>query len=346
MVLHGSRRTGGEPGDGAVRRDGSAAAGHDAHDAGSLPPAGSRHDALVYDTADDVAAAAAPWLLEGLEAGDAAVIATGPGTAGPLWEAVGRDPRVVVVERHRLYRSRTPTAITAFRRFAEQHAASGRLVRCVGEVDFGATPADWREWQAYESVINDAFAPLPLWGLCVFSSALPDPLLTSALHTHPGVVTPDGRAANPDYVDPAAYLRALPVPDEPLEATAPALADDDITDYAGLRHAVRAHLDSVDGPADVLEDFLMAVDEMTSNAVRHGSPPAGLRLWTAPGRLVATVRDSGRGLDDPFAGYGPAHGEDLSHGGMGLWLARQLCDHVAIRRDDAGTSVRLSTSWT
>ncbi|WP_244524292.1 ATP-binding protein [Geodermatophilus dictyosporus] len=30
---------------------------------------------------------------------------------------------------------------------------------------------------------------------------------------------------------------------------------------------------------------------------------------------------------------------------MGLWLARQLCDHVAIRRDQDGVSVRLTTSW-
>jgi anti-sigma regulatory factor (Ser/Thr protein kinase) len=313
---------------------------------GAGPGSDTAHDALVYDTPEQVAEVAAPWLLEGLAAGDAAVIATGPETAGPLREAVGEDPRLIVVERHALYRSRTPTAVTAFRRFAAEHAAPGRRVRAVGEVDFGATVADWREWQAYEAVINAAFAPFPLWGLCVFSAALPEPLLATARHTHPGLVTADGWTANRDYVDPATYLRALPVPDEPLEATPPALADDAIADYTGLRHAVRALLETVDGPRDVLEDFLMAVDEMASNAVRHGAPPAGLRLWTAPGRLVCTVRDSGRGWDDPFAGYGPAHGEDLSHGGMGLWLARQLCDHVAIRRDEHGVSVRLSTAWT
>ncbi len=38
-------------------------------------------------------------------------------------------------------------------------------------------------------------------------------------------------------------------------------------------------------------------------------------------------------------------GEDLPAGGMGLWLARQLCDHVAIRRDGHGVTVRLSTRW-
>ncbi len=307
---------------------------------------GYRHDALVYADVDELVDIAVPWLLDGLACGDAALIAAGPVTTGPLRDAVGDDPRVIVVERHALYRARTPTAITAFRRFAEEHAAPGRRLRVVGETDYGTTPADWREWQAYESVINSALDPWPLWGLCVFDAALPAPILASVRRTHPQLVTAAGRTANAEFLDPATYLRALPVPDEPLEATPPALADDDIGDYAGVRRAVRGLLGTVDGPADVLEDLLMAVDEMTSNAVRHGTPPAGLRMWTAPGRLVATIRDSGSGLEDPFAGYGPAHGEDLSHGGMGLWLARQLCDHVAIRRDEHGVSVRLSTSWT
>ncbi|HYH26541.1 MAG TPA: ATP-binding protein [Blastococcus sp.] len=61
---------------------------------------------------------------------------------------------------------------------------------------------------------------------------------------------------------------------------------------------------------------------------------------------VCTIRDAGAGPADPFAGYGPAHGEDLSAGGMGLWLARQLCDHVVLRRDERGSSVRLATGWT
>ena len=99
------------------------------------------------------------------------------------------------------------------------------------------------------------------------------------------------------------------------------------------------------GAVQLIEDYLLAVDEMTSNAIRHGRRPVGLRLWSAPGRLVCTIRDTGAGPTDAFAGYGPAHGDDLSHGGMGLWLARRLCDHVTVRRDEYGASVRLSTSW-
>jgi anti-sigma regulatory factor (Ser/Thr protein kinase) len=216
----------------------------------------------------------------------------------------------------------------------------------VGEVDFGNTLADQWEWQRYEAVINTAFAAAPLWGLCVFDTTkLPEPILDTARHTHPHLRTATGREVNPRYVDPATYLGELPMPAEPLEATTPTLADEDVTDYSGLRHTLRARLATVDGPADLIEDYLLAVDEMTSNAVRHGRRPVGLRLWTAPGRLVCTISDAGPGWDDPFAGYGPAHGADLSHGGMGLWLARQLCDYVAIRQDAAGVSVRLTVAW-
>ena len=120
-----------------------------------------------------------------------------------------------VLERGDVYRARTPTAITTFRRLAEQRVGRRRpRVRVVGEVDFGPTERDWLEWQRYESVINEALAGWPLWGLCVFDTQrLPDPLLESALHTHTRASsTPAGRAANPAFVDPADYLRVAAGP--------------------------------------------------------------------------------------------------------------------------------------
>jgi anti-sigma regulatory factor (Ser/Thr protein kinase) len=96
---------------------------------------------------------------------------------------------------------------------------------------------------------------------------------------------------------------------------------------------------------DLLQDFLLAVDEMTSNALRHGGRPIDLRLWIGTDRIVCTIGDRGTGWDDPFAGYGPAHGDDLSRGGMGLWLARQLCDHVDITTGPDGTLVRLTVGF-
>jgi anti-sigma regulatory factor (Ser/Thr protein kinase) len=313
-------------------------------EAGTSEQGGYRHDALLFDTDDRLTDVAVPFLLEGLDHGEAAVIATSPRTADVLRDAVDGHPLVHLLDRGDVYRARTPTAVTTFRRLAEQRAAGGApRVRVVGEVDFGPTERHWLEWQRYEAVINHALASWPLWGLCVFDTQrLPAPVLDSAMRTHPGVVTTGGWARNPHFISPAEYVSALPVPMEPLEATPPRLAALDVTDFIALRHTVAAELATVDAPRDPIEDYLLAVDEMSSNAARHGRPPIDLRLWTAADRIVCTIADRGDGWDDPFAGYGPAHGEDLSRGGMGLWLARQLCDHVDIITDPEGTRVRLT----
>jgi anti-sigma regulatory factor (Ser/Thr protein kinase) len=314
---------------------------------GVAPPAARYvHDALFFSSPDELAAATVPFVQEGLAAGDAVVVAASPATADVVRTAVGGDERVRVVERSASYDRRTPAAVTAFRRLAGELTAAGApRLRVVGETDFGRTEREWLEWQRYEAVINDALRPWPLWGLCVFDTArLPDQVLESVARTHPTVVTGSSRAPNPRFVDPAEYLRGLPVPVEPLQATAPRLAVDDAADPIALRHAVAAALAAVGGPREVVEDFLLAVDETTSNAVRHGAPPLGLRLWTSAERLVCTVTDHGPGMDDPFAGYGPAHGDDLSRGGMGVWLARQLCDHVDISSGPDGVTVRLTTA--
>jgi anti-sigma regulatory factor (Ser/Thr protein kinase) len=311
----------------------------------SAPPQARdyRHDAFLYDDDEDLVRVVAPFLRDGLAAGDAAVIATTPRATALLSEAVGSHPLLHVLERHDAYRARTPSAITTFRGLAERYAVNGvPRVRVVGEVDFGATERDWLEWQRYESVINEALADWPLWGLCVFDTQrLPLPLLDSAAATHPALLGADGRAPNPGFVHPAEYVRGLPVPEEPLEATSPQLTAPDVSDFIGLRHAVAGELARTRADADLVEDFLLAVDEMVSNAVRHGRPPVCLRLWTAADRIVCTIGDGGPGWDDPFAGYGPAHGDDLSRGGMGLWLARQLCDHVDISGGPGGTGVQV-----
>ena len=69
---------------------------------GETAPSDARrhvHDALLYDSPAELAAVAAPFLLDGLAAGDAAVIATSAATADLLREAVGNDSGVHVLDR-------------------------------------------------------------------------------------------------------------------------------------------------------------------------------------------------------------------------------------------------------
>jgi anti-sigma regulatory factor (Ser/Thr protein kinase) len=310
-----------------------------AHDHGRF-----RHDLLLHDSAEQLADLAAAFLVEGLAAGDAAVVVTSSRAAAVLAEALD-DDGVVVLDPADVYGMRTPAALTALRQLAEQRAPEGRRLRVVGETDFGRTPREWQEWLRYEAVINEALRDQPLWGLCVYDTGrLPDPVVEAGLRTHPHLVTAQGREVNPAYEEPADFLRDLPVLADPLQLTEPVLRVDDVSDFTGLRHTVARHLAALGGSADAMEDLHLAIDEMSSNAVRHGGRPVRLQLWASTDRVVCSISDSGPGMDDPFAGYGPAHGSDLSRGGMGLWLARQLCDHVDVIDDGPGLTVRLTTA--
>lgn len=62
-----------------------------------------------------------------------------------------------------------------------------------------------------------------------------------------------------------------------------------------LRHSVTscAHAAGLDGQR--LDDFVLAVNELITNAVRHGGGQGWLRMWRHPGRLVCEVADHGRG---------------------------------------------------
>ena len=217
-------------------------------------------------------------------------------------------------------------------------------VRVVGEVDFGP-PSGTGSVAALRGGHQPCPRRLAAVGLCVFDTQrLPDQVLESAMRTHSGVVTTDGWAPNPLFTPPAEYVSALPVPAEPLEDTTPRLAALDVTDFIALRHAVAAELSAVDA------------------AGRHrGLPARGRRdeLERRPARPAADqpapvdrtrpdrVHDhrSRPGLGRPLRRLRPGQGEDLSRGGMGLWLARQLCDHVDITTDAEGTRVRLTLAW-
>ncbi len=327
----------------AARTGGGRRTGRPGTAAPPVQATGLVHDALLYDDDAVLTTVAARFLADGLAAGEAAVLTAGHPAAAAVRDALGDDPLLHVVDPADTYGARPPAAIASLRRLVDRCVAAGApRVRVVGETRFGTTEQDHYEWQRYEGVVNAALADLPLWGLCAFDTRrLPAPVLASARRTHPYVVTADGRGRNRDCVDPAEFLRGLPAPPEPLEQGPPRLAVAGVTDFIGLRHAVAAVLATVPGPREVVEDLLLAVDETTSNAVRHGRPPVDLQLWTADDRVVCRVTDRGPGPQDPCAGYGPAHGDDLSRGGMGLWLARQLCDHVHVARTAEGTSVRL-----
>jgi len=85
-------------------------------------------------------------------------------------------------------------------------------------------------------------------------------------------------------------------------------------------------------------DFVLAVNEVLTNSIRHGGGVGILRIWQDADRLVCEVEDRGR-LADPLAGRRQPDPNQAA--GRGLWMAYQLCDLVQVRSPATGTVVRL-----
>jgi anti-sigma regulatory factor (Ser/Thr protein kinase) len=98
-------------------------------------------------------------------------------------------------------------------------------------------------------------------------------------------------------------------------------------------------------PASRADDFVIAVNEIATNAVRYGSAQARLLLRAAGRDLIeAEVRDDGRWQAPPGdgdAGSAGSAGGGWRRGGMGIPLARLICDRVDIRARPGGTTVTL-----
>lgn len=85
--------------------------------------------------------------------------------------------------------------------------------------------------------------------------------------------------------------------------------------------------------------FVVAVNELTTNAVRHGGGSGRLSLWHADGRLHCRVTDRGKGLP---AGHRLSRPPADAIGGRGLWLAHHSVEQLTIHSDGRGTSVTVS----
>ena len=304
------------------------------------------HGAAVVDSQAELLAAALPFLEAGLRAGDLVVLTCPEDTVSLLCGELGAQSSAVVSDpRLSLLGARAPDALTMCSRYLERAVAegSGRL-RVLAEVDFGTDPADWREGQRFESVFNRLMVGAPVSAVCLYDRRrLPAPVVASAEATHPQLVGGTTWSASAGFQDPGTYVPSLPLPREPVEDGDPVFAVDDAKTLAGLRHQLGAVIASLVPDRDLQGDLHLAASEIAANAFRHGVRPVSARVWAEGDRLVCVISDRGTSYSDPFSGFAPAHGPDLSRGGMGLWLARKLWDHVDVLPTDSGLTVRLST---
>jgi hypothetical protein len=99
----------------------------------------------------------------------------------------------------------------------------------------------------------------------------------------------------------------------------------------GLREALLAHrLVDAEEPDEVVDRVILVATELASNALRHGTPPAIVRLLRGAGEFIVDVADH-----DLAGAPRLAHVHEAGVGGRGLHIVRTLsldmCWYVTAR---------------
>jgi len=98
----------------------------------------------------------------------------------------------------------------------------------------------------------------------------------------------------------------------------------DVAELPRLREDIRRHTAAGDQPddqasADLRDQLVLAVDEMASNALRHGGGEVRAVLRLTEDSYLIDVSDQAQ--DSPPS---PAVGRDPSEGGLGLYLIAEM----------------------
>lgn len=114
----------------------------------------------------------------------------------------------------------------------------------------------------------------------------------------------------------------------------------DLNRLATVRHAVTEFAARAGLGGRALGDFVLAVNEIVTNAIRHGGGHGRVRLWHRDREVGCEVSDSGPGGLSPRSDPDPPPASTAT-GGRGMWLAHRLVDSVTVISGEHGTTVRL-----
>jgi anti-sigma regulatory factor (Ser/Thr protein kinase) len=305
----------------------------------SAPDVAFVHSALIYASDEEFMEVALPFVEQGVTSGEPTLVAVQARNVENLRAALGGEPGgVTLLSTEEWYETSARTR-DKFVRWTAERTGSER-VRLIGEPPWAiGNAAQIRDWARYESVINVAFAGLPVTLICPYDvRRLPPQILEHARSTHPAIVGPDGGVPSETYEDPLEFCGRLNSQVEPPRGEPATALAFNLADLRGVRLLVTSMAIASGLPGSRADELALAVNEIASNALVHGSPPTCLRVWQRDGELICEVSDAGEGIKDVLVGQLRPPPEGI--GGRGIWLARMVCDAVEIR-NGAGCAVSI-----
>jgi anti-sigma regulatory factor (Ser/Thr protein kinase) len=302
-----------------------------------------RHEAVLYSGIDDFADQIGAFLREGINRAEPALVVVSAEKIARLEEALGGPCELVTFADMADVGLNPARIIPAWRDFVDEHAAADRPFRGVGEPIWAErSSAELVECQLHEALLNVAFAQVEsFWLVCPYdTTALPDAVLDEARRSHPYVST--GRHARPSPAYPGVQElskpSADPLPAPPPDAETLIISAETLSE---IRRLVARRAQEAGFGNTQQSDLVFVANEIATNSLRHGGGQGVFRIWDDAEALVAETNDTGRIV---YAMVGRERPSAAQDGGLGLWLANQLCDLVQIRTFEDGSVVRLRMS--
>ena len=313
--------------------------GCDAPEADGLAAGGdfgaAAHAALFYAAIGDYLRVTGGFVIEGLRAGAAVMVAVPLMRAEALREFLGPDADTVAFADMSSLGRNPARIIPAVRAFADSRP--GQLVRYVGEPSWRSRSGpEQDEVVRHEALVTMAFAGMPVRVLCAYNTAGLDPaMLAGAERTHQVLMRGGSWEPSPSYPgDGAGHGAQSPLPPPPAEAPVLTYREDPAAARAFAREQARAA--GLREPR--LTDLVIAVGELAANTLRHTKGTGTVRVWLASGEIICEMSDSGH-IRDALAGQRFPAAD--AGGGHGLWVVNQVCDLVEMRTGSSGTTFRL-----
>ena len=301
------------------------------------------HEAFLYRSQDEFLRGTVRFICDGVEAGEPVFVVLNAEKIDRLHEALGEDADRVLFADMAEVGSNPARILAAWREFVDEHGAGGQAIRGIGEpIWAGRSDPELAECHRHESLLNLAFADTPAFRLlCPYDvSALDPSVVEEAERTHPYLSGVDSFSESRSYRG----IEAISAPfADPLNE-APSSAEEltfDADSLAEVRELVARRAEEAGLQQARVDGFVLAVNEIATNSIRHGGGSGVLKIWEDGDFLVCQVDDTGR-IEKPMAGrLQPILDEP---GGRGLWLANQLCDLVQVRTFEDGNVVRIHMS--
>jgi anti-sigma regulatory factor (Ser/Thr protein kinase) len=299
------------------------------------------HVGVLYTSDDELRDLLSPYLAEALRRREHLLMVISATAERVLRDALGGDADRIQWGGAGLTCNRLGRMFASFGDYLAERYRAGLPTRVIAEPGSDISPTRLNQYLRYVSMACEIYGAYGYPMLFLWDERRYSPeVLAHVRAVHPRLLGGDGMTINTEYREPIDYLTA--------NATSAPAAPDDLD--------LDVHLESADGLAELrrclrswgattelsdgdTDDIVIAVDEIATNALEHGQPPARVRGWSTADAVFVRVDDHGRIGIPATIGY--VRPPTDARRGRGIWMARHLADVLTTHNSPTGTTVAL-----